>query len=52
MPNIGLSDKTFAKLNKIKEFIEKNQPAARPTYNGIVDWLINEHEEKEKPISE
>lgn len=43
MPNIGLSDKTYEQLNKIKGAIEKENPMARPTYDSIVSALIKLH---------
>ena len=44
MPNIGLSDSNYEKLNKIKNKLEESMPAARPTYDSVIGWLISLYE--------
>lgn len=48
MPNIGLTDENYKKLNDLKEIIEQATPAARPTYDGLVGWLVTEQLKRQK----
>lgn len=46
MPNIGLSDKNYERLQKLMKEIERNAPGAKATFNSVVGMMIDQQEGK------